>query len=76
MYQIPMKSFVEKEGTFINHSGKRQRITKGPILVSEALTLQQATDLLSGREASIVPDVSLHEQGRVFNELERERGQI
>ena len=76
MYQIPMKCFVEKEGTFINHSGLRQKITKGPILVSDALTLQQAADLLTGREASIVPDVSISQQGRVFNELERERGQI
>lgn len=50
-YVIPMKSFTEKNGTFINHAGKEQKIKKGVTVVSEALTLSDASQLFSGKAA-------------------------
>src|SRR5690606_31541386 len=50
-YVIPMKSFTEKNGTFINHAGLEQRIKKGVTVVSEALTLSDASQLFSGKSA-------------------------
>lgn len=50
-YVIPMKSFTEKSGTFINHAGVEQKIKKGVTVVSEALTLSDATQLFSGKTA-------------------------
>jgi NADH-quinone oxidoreductase subunit G len=48
-YVIPMKSFAEKNGTFVNHAGKEQKIKKGVTVVSEALTLSDAAQLFSGK---------------------------
>lgn len=50
-YVIPMKSFTEKNGTFVNNSGLEQKIKKGVTVVSEALTLSDATQLFSGKTA-------------------------
>lgn len=53
---IPMKSFVEKEGSFVNHAGISQKFNKVTTVVSEALTLNEAMDLLTGRQIMIKPD--------------------
>lgn len=52
-YVIPMKSFVEKDGTFENHQGRKQKIKKGPVIVSQALTLSEAATLLSGKPMTV-----------------------
>lgn len=38
-WQIPVKSFVEKDGTFVNHKGMEQKIKAGFKVVPGALTL-------------------------------------
>ncbi len=50
-YVIPTKSFTEKNGTFVNHAGVEQKIKKGVTVVSEALTLSDASQLFSGKTA-------------------------
>ncbi len=50
VWQIPLKSFVEKDGTFVNFSGKAQSFKKVTIVVSEALTLGEAGRLLAGQQ--------------------------
>lgn len=50
---IPMKTFVEKEGTFMNHAGLEQKFKKATTVVSEALTLTEASLLLSGQPLSV-----------------------
>lgn len=52
-YLIPMKTFVEKDGTFVNHAGFEQKISKMRTVVSQALSLADAADLLSGNEIEI-----------------------
>ncbi|UOF01135.1 2Fe-2S iron-sulfur cluster-binding protein [Bdellovibrio reynosensis] len=46
---IPTKSYVEKDGTFINHAGLEQKFKKVTTVVSEALTLTEAALLLAGK---------------------------
>jgi NADH-quinone oxidoreductase subunit G len=53
VWLIPMKSYVEKDGTFINHQGREQKFKKATTIVSEALTLTEATLLLAGKNLSI-----------------------
>lgn len=55
---IPMKSYVEKEGSFINFAGLEQKFKKVTTIVSEALTLSEAGDLLAGRHLMIKPDAN------------------
>ncbi|MDG0815652.1 2Fe-2S iron-sulfur cluster-binding protein [Bdellovibrio svalbardensis] len=50
---IPMKTFVEKDGTFINHAGLEQKFKKATVVVSEALTLTEAALLLAGKNLAI-----------------------
>jgi len=40
-WQIPMKSFVEKSGTFVNHKGLEQKITAGLTISKNAVTLSE-----------------------------------
>lgn len=52
---IPMKSFIEKDGTFINHSGRVQKFKKATIVVSEALTGNEVAQLFAGENLNINP---------------------
>jgi NADH-quinone oxidoreductase subunit G len=52
---IPMKTFVEKEGTFINYAGIEQRFKKVTNVVSDALTLTEAALLLAGKNLTLPP---------------------
>lgn len=56
---IPMKSFTEKSGTFINHQGLAQRFKAVTTVVHEALTLDQAMALMLGDESALLPQVGL-----------------
>ncbi len=62
---IPMKTYVEKDGTFINAQGKEQKIKRVTTVVSEALTLVEATRLMSGDELLLRP------QGETFVEAQK-----
>lgn len=52
-FVIPMKSFIEKDGTFENHQGTKQKIKRGPLFVSQALTMSEAAVLMSGKPFTI-----------------------
>lgn len=49
-YVIPMKSFTEKSGTFVNHKGIEQKFKKGVTIVSESLSLSEAVELFKGND--------------------------
>lgn len=55
VWLIPMKSFVEKDGTFVNHSGLAQKFKRVTIVVNEALTLTEAARLIAGQQMMIRP---------------------
>jgi NADH-quinone oxidoreductase subunit G len=56
VYQIPMKSYIEKDGTFVNQAGLSQKAKKVTTIVSEALTLAEAAHLLSGAQIMVKPE--------------------
>jgi NADH-quinone oxidoreductase subunit G len=58
VWLIPMKSYVEKDGTFVNYAGLAQSFKKVTTVVSEALTLSEAGELLVGKALAIKPDVN------------------
>lgn len=53
VWLIPVKTFVEKDGTFINQAGLEQKFKKVTTVVSEALTLTEAALLLAGKNLAI-----------------------
>ena len=57
-WQVPIKSFVEKSGTFINQAGQTQKINRGPLFVSQALSGTDMATLISGQPLKVVLDVS------------------
>lgn len=58
-YIIPMKSYVEKDGSFVNFQNKVQTFKRVTTVVSEALTLSEAALLLAGRSPVIRPEPTL-----------------
>ena len=50
---IPMKSYIEKAGTFINYKGLSQKFKKATIIVSEALTGIEIAQLFAGESLKI-----------------------
>jgi NADH-quinone oxidoreductase subunit G len=48
-WQIPLKTYIEKAGSFTNHAGKTQAFKLGTTVVPQALTLSEAVELLAGR---------------------------
>lgn len=50
-----MKSYVEKDGTFVNHAGIAQKFKKATTVVSESLTLGEAGKLSAGKNLAIKP---------------------
>jgi NADH-quinone oxidoreductase subunit G len=69
-YIIPMKSFVEKDGTFTNHSGVEQKFKKVTNIISDALTLDEAATLLCGKNITIRRDHG------VMNDLHKRSDQV
>lgn len=63
---IPMKSFVEKEGTFFNFEGREQKFSKVTTIVGDSLNLKDAASLLSGKSITIRA-----EQNTLVNENQR-----
>lgn len=50
---IPLKSYIEKEGTFINYKGLSQKFKKATTIVSEALTGVELAQLFSGNSVKV-----------------------
>ena len=73
---IPLKTFVEKSGTYVNYAGIRQTVRKGITVVPSALSLVEVSDLLSGRE--VRPETTTEQigRGRVHNEFTLARGAL
>ncbi|MEQ1876299.1 MAG: 2Fe-2S iron-sulfur cluster-binding protein [Bdellovibrionia bacterium] len=46
-WQIPMKSYTEKTGTFINAQGLSQRFKKGVSIVPDSLSLEEVVERIS-----------------------------
>ncbi|GIL17909.1 MAG: NADH dehydrogenase [Oligoflexia bacterium] len=59
VWLVPMKSYVEKEGTFVNYAGLEQKFKKVTTVVSEALTLTEAASVLSGQQIMVKPDTNV-----------------
>jgi NADH-quinone oxidoreductase subunit G len=65
VWLIPMKSFVEKDGTFINVQGLERKFKKATTVVSEALTLAEASQLMFGKQMIVRADpMTLTETGK------------
>lgn len=71
-YVIPTKSYLEKSGTFTNHAGLDQKFKKATTIVSHALTLSEASFLLTGQNIPLnIP--TAHES---FVDVERRTDQV
>lgn len=49
-WQIPLKTYVEKAGSFTNHAGLVQSFKLATTIVPQALTLSEVTELFAGRD--------------------------
>lgn len=49
---IPLKTYIEKDGSFINHQGLKQSWKRGTTVVAGALTLSEVSQLIVGDQLS------------------------
>ncbi len=49
-WQIPLKTYIEKSGSFTNFQGKVQTFKVGTTVVPQALTVSEVCELLAGRD--------------------------
>lgn len=57
--QIPMKTYVEKSGSFTNYKGLTQSFPFATAIVPQALALNEVAELLAGREPSHTMDAAV-----------------
>lgn len=74
--QIPMKSFFEKTGTFINHAGLEQKIRKAIDVVPKALSLVAFAEIINGHNPVLDEASVEHIPKRVQNEYASIRGEL
>ena len=55
---IPMRSYVEKSGTFVNYAGREQKFDAVTVVLHETLTLDQAIGLMAGVKEVMLPEAS------------------
>ncbi len=74
---IPLKTYVEKDGTFVNFKGLEQKVRKGLSVVPAALTLIEVVELMRG-EAAVATDFDIDQVGvgRIYNEFTLVRGHL
>lgn len=86
---IPLKTYVEKDGTFVNFQGRAQKFKKVTTVVSEALTVSEAATLFAGqvlkihvatpREVLVAENIrpdQVHLESRKKNEFVFNRGRL
>ncbi len=80
---LPVKSYIEKAGTFVNHAGLRQKVERVTSIVSTALSLTEIVHAMKGEDVTldVVRDTSIagHRPnkigvGRINNEYVQARG--
>jgi NADH-quinone oxidoreductase subunit G len=75
LWQIPVKTYFEKDGTFINFQGKAQKIHQGGLLVEQALSLVEIADYFNERRPQEpVAEYPRHELKQ--NHFTTQRGQL
>ncbi len=74
---IPLKTYVEKDGTFVNYQGIAQKVRKGLLIVPAALSIAEVVELMRGADAvADEPNVDQVGVGRVYNEFTTVRGNL
>jgi NADH-quinone oxidoreductase subunit G len=73
---IPLKTYVEKGGTFVNYAGIRQTVSKGLTVVPNALSLVEAAEVLAGRDLKPEQARDKIGFGRIYNEANTQRGSL
>lgn len=70
---LPMKSFVEKFGTYTNYNNEEKRVQKAISLVTDAVSMTDFVDLLSGKELNILNEYI--QNTKIKRELEKNKTQ-
>ena len=66
-FQIPIKSFFEKEGTYTNHQALDQKVKKGQSLSSQAVSIQDCIQFLKSDDFELTSDSSYFKNNQFLN---------
>ncbi len=75
-WQIPMKSFMEKAGTFVNFSGLEQKFAPVTTIVDAAVSADEFVAALNGQALEQVQKIYTNPTERVENQFIFQRGSL
>ena len=70
-FQIPMKSFFEKKGTYVNYQGIEQRIQKGQNLSSQARSIQDCLHFFKGESVDLKKERAYFKQNQFLDKAQQ-----
>ncbi len=74
--QIPLKSFMEKSGSFINFNGVEQKFSPVTTIVESAVSAEEFVAVLSGQSLAAVQKLYANPIERVENQFIHQRGEM
>jgi NADH-quinone oxidoreductase subunit G len=75
-WQIPLKSFMEKAGTFVNYNGLEQKFQAVTTIVESAVSADEFVAVLSGQTLAQVQKLYSNPIERVENQFIHQRGEM
>ena len=72
---VPLKTFIEKSGTYINFEGREQKVKAGPTFVKSAVTLSAVAAGLKGQDWTALEKARMV-SGLKTNHFTRQRGEL
>ena len=66
-FQIPIKSFFEKKGTYINHQGLEQKVKKGQNFSLQAVSIQDCIQFLKSDDFELETDFVYFKNNQFLN---------
>ena len=73
---IPLKTYVEKDGTYVNYKGIRQVANKGVAILPNALSIIEVVEALTGEPVLSEIAANMIGVGRIHNEFTLSRGNL
>ena len=59
VWQVPLKTFIEKSGTFVNFQGTEQKVNAITTIVDDALTLSEVAGFLKGTGVEVTDEAEM-----------------
>lgn len=75
VWQVPLKTFIEKSGTYVNFQGTEQKVNAITTIVDDALTLSEVAGFLKGTNVDVTDEAEMMTSLK-YNYFTQKRGDL